>query len=77
MNIQNDKTAVIAMPTLTYALQGEALLRSAGVYVRVIKLPAGATKKGCAYGLEIEERRLNEALRRIEQSGVRHGEVLY
>ena len=72
----NKRSCVIAMPSLTYALQGEALLDNAGIYVRVIKLPANATKKGCAYGLEVSCVYLDEAARRLREKNVRHGELL-
>ena len=48
---QNDRKCILAMPSLTFALRGESLLVGGGVFVRVIKLPSGATKRGCAYGL--------------------------
>lgn len=70
------RICVIAMPSLTYALQGEALLGGAGFPLSVIKLPAGATKKGCSYGLQVECRRLEEAVRRLEARGIRHGELI-
>ena len=75
MNI-NDKKAVIAMPTMTAALRGESLLNSAGYFVHVIKLPAESTKKGCAYGLEVNSLFLTDAARRLENAGIRHGELL-
>ena len=59
---QNDRKCILAMPSLTF--------------VRVIKLPSGATKRGCAYGLEMSCPFLEEAVRRIEAAGIRHGEIL-
>ena len=76
MKTPNDRFGVIAMPSLTYALQGESLLQNEGIYARVIKLPAGATKKGCAYGLEVDSRMLNEAAALIDRKGVKRGELL-
>ncbi len=73
----NNRKSVIAMPALTGALRGESLLNSVGIYVRVIKLPAGSTKKGCAYGLEVDRMFLEEAARRLDVSGIRRGELLY
>lgn len=65
------------MPSITGALRGETLLTVKGIYVRVIKLPAGTTKKGCAYGLEMNGMFINEAVRILEENNVKHGEVLY
>ena len=72
----NKNLCVIAMPSLTYALQGESFLMNAGLYAHVIKLPANATKKGCAYGLEIPCGYLDEAAKRLEGKGIKHGELL-
>ena len=73
---KNKSGAVVAMPTLTSALRGETLLASSGYRVRVIKLPAGSTKKGCAYGLETGMMFAAEAMRRLESAGIAHGELL-
>ena len=70
------KNAVIAMPTLTSALRGETLLAASGFHVRVIKLPAGSTKKGCAYGLETGMMFAADALKHLESAGIAHGELL-
>ncbi len=72
----NDRKGVIAMPSLTNALRGESLLNAKGIYVRVIKLPAGSTKRGCAYGLEINRFFVESAVRDLETSGIQHGEIL-
>lgn len=71
-----DRYDVIALPSLTGALRAEGFLQNAGVPARVVKLPAGSTKKGCAYGLEMPGVYLDDALRMIEGARIRHGEVL-
>ena len=73
---KNAKNAIIAMPALTSALRGETLLSASGFHVRVIKLPSGATKKGCAYGLETGLLFAADALKRLESAGIQHGELL-
>ena len=75
MSMENT-AAVIAMPSLTGALQGEALLQSSGFYARVIKLPAGATKKGCAYGIEVDARIIDHAASILDDRRIRRGELL-
>lgn len=67
---------MIAMSSLTYALRGEELLKGGGIVVRVIKLPQGSTKKGCAYGLVLPCALASEALTRLERAGIRHGDLL-
>ena len=73
---KNTKNAIIAMPALTSALRGETLLSSSGFLVRVIKLPAGAAKKGCAYGLETGMLFAADALKHLESAGIAHGELI-
>lgn len=73
---KNAQKAIVAMPTLTSALRGETLLTTSGFHVRVIKLPAGSTKKGCAYGLETGMLFAADALKRLESAGIAHGELL-
>ena len=73
---KNAQKAIIAMPALTSALRGETLLTSSGFFVRVIKLPAGSTKKGCAYGLEIGMLFAADALKRLESADIKHGDLL-
>ena len=72
----NDGKCVIAMPSQTAAWQGERLLGGGGIHVRVIKLPQGRTKKGCAYGIELPCIYANEALKRMDSAAVRHGDLL-
>lgn len=67
---------VIAMPSQTYAIQGETLILGAGIPARVVRLPAGATKKGCAFGVAVSLRYLTQAVNILEKKGVRHGELL-
>ena len=77
MKMQNENVkSVIAMPSLTGALQGESLLQSSGIYARVIKLPAGAAKKGCAYGLELEQNRVYQAASILDGRRIKRGELL-
>ena len=67
---------IVAMPSMTYAMQGETLLRQARIPVRLIKLPAGATGKGCAYGLSVPRRYMMNAVDLLDAGGVRRGELL-
>lgn len=72
----NDGKCVIAMPSLTNALRGENLLGSGGIHVRVIKLPQGRTKKGCAYGIELPCMLASAALGRLDAAAIKHGDLL-
>ena len=72
----NDGKCVIAMPSMTTALQAERLLGGGGIHVRVIKLPQGRTQKGCAYGIELPCVYAYEAVKRLDIASVRHGDLL-
>ena len=67
---------VIAMSSMPCALRAEGLLTGDGLYTRIIKLPQGKTKKGCAYGLELPCAFARQAILRLEKEGVRHGDLL-
>ena len=72
----NDGKCVIAMSSMTYALKAEQLLKSSGMQVRVVKLAQGRTARGCAYGLELSCAQAHLALLRLEESSIKHGELL-
>ena len=72
----NDGKCLIAMPSMTGAMGAERLLAAHGIRVRVVKLPGGGTKKGCAYGLELPCSFAREALKRLDGASVQHGELL-
>ena len=72
----SDRKCTVAMPSITYAMHGESALSGAAIPVKVVKLAAGATKKGCAYGLELSCGSLERAVNILEKNGIKHGEIL-
>lgn len=72
----HDGKCVIAMPSMTGAMGAERLLQRSGIFVRVIKLPGGGTKKGCSYGLELPCAFAAQAVKQLDASSLRHGELL-
>lgn len=48
------KRCVFALGTITYAMKAKQALSMAGVFVQIIKLDAKLTKRGCAYGAEVD-----------------------
>ena len=71
-----DGKCVIAMQSMTGAMGAEQVLLRSGIYVKVIKLPTGSTKKGCSYGLELSCAYAPQAMKRLDAAGIRYGELL-
>ena len=72
----NDEKCLIAMPSITGAMGAERLLAGWGIRVRVVNLPRGGTKKGCAYGLELPCVFAGKALKILDGASIKHGELL-
>jgi hypothetical protein len=72
----NDEKCLIAMPSLTGAMGAERFLGTKGLRVRVLKLPQGSTKKGCAYGLEIPCAVAQQGVKLLDGARIKHGDLL-
>ena len=46
---------IIAQSSLTHAYKGEAVLRSVGMPVQIVRLSAEKTLRGCGYGLLVRD----------------------
>ena len=51
---KRNNTCIFALPSLTYAMRANELLKNYGIYSRVVSLDPSITKKGCAHGIETE-----------------------
>lgn len=67
---------IIAQSSLTYAYKGESILRSAGISVKIVRLSAEKTQRGCGYGLFVRDHELSKALMLLRRSGAFIGEIL-
>lgn len=65
------KSCIAATASVNISIKAQNALASGGVRSRIISLPPGATRRGCAYGVEFDcadEQRARSILRR---AGVR------
>ena len=68
-------SAIILFRSLTYAQRGVRVLGAGGVPATIIKAPPGLSDRGCTYGAGVASRRLEAALRVLEERQVSHGKV--
>ena len=65
----------IAVNSVTYALKGADVLGRNKIRKRVVKLRADQTKKGCSYGISVDEKDRDQSLSLLRQSGIPYSEV--
>ncbi len=70
MAVQNSPPCVIALSSVTYAIQASKLLKNEKIYSRVVQLDSSRTKKGCANGIELDCAQLSRAKRILYQRGI-------
>lgn len=70
------KKCIIAISSVNHALRSEKYLSSYSLHSRIIKLQPNATKKGCAYGLEINCKDLPAALSLLNNAGISYSEIV-
>lgn len=55
------KICTASIGSLTHAMKGQKLLAEVGIAGKIVKLDAGKTRKGCAYGIEFSCSELRSA----------------
>lgn len=70
------KKCIIAISSVNHALRSEKILEAYSLRCRIIKLQPNATKKGCAYGLEINCKDLSNALSLLTNAGISYSEIV-
>ena len=70
------KQCIIAISSVNHAIRSEKHLASKGIQVRIIKLQPTDTKKGCAYGLEVNCKDLKEVQKLLDNAAIPYSEVL-
>lgn len=70
------KKCTIAISSVNHALRSERLLNENNIYSKVKKLPPEATKKGCAYGIEVNCKDVSKATSLLDRSGISYSEIL-
>lgn len=67
---------LIMCRSLTYAQRAAKALERNGITAIVKKAPQGITSGGCAYCVQVSEKRLSDALRVLKGAGLGPGKVL-
>ncbi len=70
------KICTIAISSVTHAIRGEKALSANNIKCRIAKLQPNKTKKGCAYGLEINCKQLSDALHALEKYSIPYSEIV-
>lgn len=70
------KKCIIAISSVNHAIRSEKYLVQKGLSVRIVKLQPNTTKKGCAYGLEINCKDIPAALSFLDNAGIPYSEVV-
>lgn len=66
---------VVTFKTLTAAYRGREVLRSSGIMSELVSVDPAKTRRGCAFGLMIDERRAGDARRVLSKGGVEFGDI--
>ncbi len=70
------KKCIIAISSVNYAIRSERYLAERSIRSRIIKLQPHVTKKGCAYGLEVNCKDLPAALSFLEKARLPYSEIV-
>lgn len=54
MGYRNSQKALLTLPSATYAMKAGEILARQGISVKIITLDPEMSKKGCAYGIELD-----------------------
>ena len=64
------ETVTMSMGSVTLARRAEDIFSAAGIRTRVRKLDIGESPRGCAWGIDLDERELGRAKGLLIRSGV-------
>ncbi len=70
------RKCIIAISSVNHAIRSEKYLFSKELNVRIVKLQPNTTKKGCAYGLEINCKDIPAALAFLDNAGIPYSEIV-
>ena len=70
------RKCIIAISSVNHALRSEKYLSRMGLSVRIVKLQPDTTKKGCAYGIELDCKDLPSTLSFLDSAGIPYSEVV-
>ena len=67
---------ILTMKSMTYAMKGQRLLSRFNINSRIVYLNPAQTKRGCAYGLEVNRQNLDQAIDILDKGKVKFSEVI-
>ncbi len=67
---------IIALSSVTYAMKGETLLRAHSIPAQMVRLEAGQTRRGCAYGLKIPSHTQREASALLQENRIPFSQII-
>lgn len=67
---------IFAISSLTYAMKGQQELHDRAIWSQIVKIDSGMTKKGCAYGIQIECKNLNNVKNIFMKYNIPYSEIL-
>ncbi len=66
---------IIAVSSVTYAMKGSELLAKNKIKRRITKLKPDKTKRGCTYGISVDLKDVEDAVRILRLGGVNYSEI--
>ncbi len=70
------KKCIIAISSVNHAIRSEKHLANNGLKTKIVKLQPNSTKKGCAYGLELNCKDVPVAISFLDNAGIPYSEIL-
>ena len=67
---------IIALGSVTYAMKGKQALEAGGTPCEIVRLEAGATRRGCAYGLSVPSSVITQSTRILRRASVPYSEII-
>lgn len=64
------EVVLLVTGSVTRAQKTAAVLESRGLWAVIARVPAGADRQGCGYGVKIRRRQLAQALDILRRSGI-------
>ena len=67
---------IFAISSLTYAMKGQQELNSKAIRSQIVKIDSEKTKKGCAYGIQIDCSNQNNVKNILNKTNIPYSEIL-
>ncbi len=67
----------INMPSITFAMKSEKILRANHIYGLVVKTPSQFSSRGCSYSIVINSNQLEAAKIILDKSNIKVNDIRY